>query len=66
FLYAAKKLDLKLEECVVIEDSLSGMKAAKAAGMKLICVASHPGVDAIMCDRKIVDFKNLKIDFENF
>lgn len=36
FLLAAKKLGVKPEECVVIEDGRSGMQAAKAAGMKCI------------------------------
>lgn len=36
FLKAAEKLNVLPEECIVIEDSLNGMKAAKNAGM--ICV----------------------------
>lgn len=34
FLKAAELLSVKLEECVVIGDTISDMKAAKAAGMK--------------------------------
>ncbi|MBE0478560.1 HAD family phosphatase [Candidatus Aerophobetes bacterium] len=36
FLVAAKRLKAKPDECVVIEDSPSGMKATKSAGMKCI------------------------------
>lgn len=36
FLKAAKKLDVKPSNCVVIEDAFAGVQAAKAAGMKCI------------------------------
>lgn len=36
FLLAAKRLNKSAEECIVIEDGISGMEAAKAAGMKCI------------------------------
>ena len=36
FLMAAKRLDSKPQECLVIEDSENGVKAAKAASMKCI------------------------------
>lgn len=39
FLVTAKKLGMKPEECLVVEDSTNGGKAAKAAGMK--CVWFH-------------------------
>jgi len=40
FLKCAKKLKVKPEECVVIEDSIHGIKAAKRANMKCIAVAT--------------------------
>lgn len=40
FLKCASELGLKPEQCVVIEDSVYGVKAAKAAGMKCIAVLS--------------------------
>ncbi len=36
FLYAAKKLEVKPQNCIVIEDSSNGVKAANRAGMKCI------------------------------
>jgi HAD superfamily hydrolase (TIGR01509 family) len=38
FLLAAKKLDIKPENCVVFEDILPAVKGAKSAGMKVIGV----------------------------
>lgn len=39
FLAAADKLDATPEECLVIEDSASGIKAAHQAGMRVIAIA---------------------------
>lgn len=38
FLKAAKALDVKPSECVVLEDSNAGLNGAKAAGMKVVMV----------------------------
>ncbi len=40
FLLAAKLIDMKPEECVVIEDSFAGIEAAHSAGMKVIAMAT--------------------------
>jgi mannitol-1-/sugar-/sorbitol-6-phosphatase len=40
FLLAAKRLDVRPEQCVVMEDSPVGIEAAKAAGMRRIAVAT--------------------------
>jgi HAD superfamily hydrolase (TIGR01509 family) len=43
FELAAKKLGVKPANCVVIEDAIAGVAAAKSAGMKCIAVTnSHP------------------------
>ncbi len=39
FLTAADKLDAAPEECLVIEDSVSGVRAAHNAGMRVIAIA---------------------------
>jgi beta-phosphoglucomutase len=39
FLAAARKLALEAEECVVIEDAVNGIQAAKSAGMRCVAVA---------------------------
>ena len=46
FLTAAEKLGVKPSECMAIEDSLSGFKAAKNAWMKIVIVDS-PAVEYI-------------------
>jgi HAD superfamily hydrolase (TIGR01509 family) len=40
FLFAAKKLNMMPSECVVVEDALNGVQAAKAAGMRCVAVAT--------------------------
>jgi len=42
FLSTAKRLGVSVAHCVVFEDSLNGVKAAKAAGMKCVAVPEHP------------------------
>jgi HAD superfamily hydrolase (TIGR01509 family) len=39
FLAAARKLERQPRECVVVEDALNGVQAAKAAGMRCVAVA---------------------------
>jgi HAD superfamily hydrolase (TIGR01509 family) len=43
YLYAAEQLDVEPSRCLVVEDSVSGLNAARAAGMKTIAFvgASH-------------------------
>lgn len=41
FLTAAKKLDVAPQDCLAFEDTASGIQAAKAAGMKVVGVATQ-------------------------
>lgn len=45
FLIAAKKLGLKAEDCLVVEDSEAGIIAAKRGGMKAMAVGPAQGVE---------------------
>ena len=69
FLTAAKKLRVAPEECVVVEDSVFGVKAAKAAKMKCIAIpsgvysrdelqAEHPDlmIDSLLEKEKVIRF----------
>jgi beta-phosphoglucomutase family hydrolase len=67
FLYAAEKLGVRADECIVIEDSHNGVKAAKAAGMKCIGYRNlNSGNQDISCADIIIDnFSELKVDILN-
>ena len=41
FLLAAKRLGVRIEDCLVFEDSPAGVKAAKAAGANVAIVGGH-------------------------
>jgi HAD superfamily hydrolase (TIGR01509 family) len=45
YLRTAKKLGLAADECLVIEDSLSGIAAAKAAKMRVVAIPDRRFVD---------------------
>lgn len=57
FLEAAKVIDRYPEQCLVIEDSLAGVKAAKKAGMTCIAVTtSHTPFELRLADLVLQDF----------
>jgi len=61
FLQAVLKSGFPKEECVIIEDSTNGIKAAKAAGVYCIGYKSEHsmGQDTSLADEVITDFKQL-------
>lgn len=63
FLLAAKKAKLKPKDCIVFEDAPAGIKAAKAAGMFCVGVASH-GHRKLLGDADLVvdDLAEIKLD----
>jgi|SRR3990167_7665589 len=59
---AAKNLHVKPYDCVVFEDSYSGVEAAKQAGMKVILVmTSHTQAEIPAVDLAIKDFTKICI-----
>lgn len=63
FLKAAKALGVEPEKCIVIEDSTSGVVAAKAAGMRCIGYANPDAVkqDIHLADEIVTDFSRLTV-----
>lgn len=47
FLAAAQKLNVTPDQCVVIEDAVNGIQAAKAAGMRCVAVAQSFAPDKL-------------------
>jgi len=63
YLITAKKLGVKPEECLVFEDAVNGVKAAKAAHMKCIAITTSFGVkDLKGADFIIHTFEGFNID----
>jgi len=66
FLQAAGILGLQPKDCIVIEDSLAGLEAARRAGMKRIAVATtNPAEVLFSADLVVERLDQLKVeDFE--
>ena len=70
FLLAARKLGVLPAFCVVIEDAVAGVEAAKAAGMKCVAVTTtYPrerlvAADTIVDSLEAVDSKDIALLFE--
>lgn len=63
YIKVAKTLDLPNSQCIVIEDSLSGVTAGKRAGSKVIGITTtHTKEELHEADLIINDFDELKID----
>ncbi|MFY0592168.1 beta-phosphoglucomutase [Roseivirga sp.] len=61
FLKGAERLGFQPKECVVLEDAISGVKAAKDGGMKCIGVGSPEVLS--QADIVVDDLTNVDIDF---
>lgn len=57
YLRAAELLSVDPKECVAIEDSVSGIRSAQAAGMKVIGIATtHEAAEIQKADKVVKDF----------
>ncbi len=63
FLLAAKRLNVSPESCMVIEDSLNGLKAAKAAGMYAVSIpcAATAHQDHSIADLRLASLNELHL-----
>lgn len=61
FLKGASRLGLQPQECIVIEDAISGVKAAKRGGMKCIGVGNPSTLRE--ADVAVSDLTHIDIDF---
>lgn len=62
FLFAAKNMGAEPAHCVVIEDSVAGVRAAKAAGMRVIAFAGASHADEAHRDALLAEAPTLLID----
>ena len=62
FLQAAQKLNVPPQQCIVIEDALAGIQAAKAAGMFAVAITStHPRASFTQADRIVDQLSELSV-----
>ena len=62
FLKAAEELNARPEDCVVFEDSIAGIKAANAAGMKVVGITTGNTADKLQpSDLVITDYTDLDL-----
>lgn len=62
FIQAAEKLQVPVKDCIVFEDAVSGVLAAKAAGMKCVAITTtHPAAALHEADIVIDSFEG--VDF---
>lgn len=62
FLLAAKRLSVLPENCIVIEDGLNGMIAAKRAGMRCIGLVRHDKNQDYPVDLLVKDLRDVPVD----
>jgi HAD superfamily hydrolase (TIGR01509 family) len=62
FLLASERFNLKPEECLVIEDSYSGCRGARNAGMRLVWMRPEKSMNAPECDLIADDFTRIPLD----
>jgi len=62
YLLAAAKLEVRPERCVVVEDAPAGVSAARAAGMRVVAVATtHSPVELQEADVRATGLTDIRI-----
>jgi HAD superfamily hydrolase (TIGR01509 family) len=62
FLAAARQIDVPVAQCVVIEDALNGIQAARAAGMRCVAVAqTFPAAQLVKADLVRASMQDLTV-----
>jgi len=63
FLIAAEKLNIKVDNCLVIEDAPVGITAARKAGMKVIALrTTHCNIDLLDADTVVQDLSSINLN----
>lgn len=62
FVLAAKELGIAPQNCLVVEDTNTGLKAGKAAGMKLLGITTTYPADALISDYSFKNYQALNFD----
>ncbi|HET9177853.1 MAG TPA: HAD family phosphatase [Terriglobia bacterium] len=65
FLRAAQRLDRDSHELLVVEDAVSGVKAAKSAGMKCLGIAAGGRIEILRAagaDHVVRDYRKISLD----
>lgn len=63
YLKTAEKLGIPTTSCIVFEDTISGIKSAQAAGMKVIAIAStHAKGELGIADKVIDSFNEVNVE----
>jgi len=63
FLLAAEKLEVAPENCIVIEDAVAGVAAAKRAGMRCLAVTNtHPRLSLMEADLVVDTLEEITVD----
>ncbi len=63
FLLASQKLGVKPENCVVIEDAVAGVTAAKRAGMRCLAITNtHPRTNLLEADLIVTTLEEVTVN----
>ncbi|MFP5492102.1 MAG: HAD-IA family hydrolase, partial [Bacteriovoracia bacterium] len=62
FLLAAHKLGVDPKRCLVIEDTNAGLRAGKAAGMKLLGITTTFDQSELISEMNFKDYRSLRFE----